>query len=333
MIKITKMYYEEDADLSYLNEKIAVIGYGSQGHAHALNLDDTGLDVVVGARKNGKSWKKAKNDELEVKKIQDAVEEAKYISMLIPDEVQPMVYENKIEPYLDKGDTLFFAHGFNVHYNQIKPPEEVNVVMVAPKGPGHLVRRVFKEDTGTPGLIAVNQNATGDAKEITLAYAKGIGCTKAGVIETSFKEETETDLFGEQVDLCGGVTEMIKTTFETLVEEGYQPEVAYFESLHELKLIVDLIHEKGLKGMWNSVSNTAEYGGLTRGENIINDKSKQNMKKILDDIQKGKFAREWISENQTGLPSMKRLREMEENHEIEEVGKELREMMPWLDGE
>jgi len=329
---LTEMYYGEDVELSKI-EKVAIIGYGSQGHAHALNLHESGVDVVVGVRKNGESWKKAVEDDLEVKTIPEAVKEATLTAILIPDEVQPDVYQKHIKPNLDPQDTLLFAHGFNIHYNQIRPPNNVNVVMVAPKGPGHLVRRVYKEGAGTPGLFAINQDVTGEAQEIALAYAKGIGCTRAGLLKTTFKEETETDLFGEQVDLCGGVTKLIKDTFETLVEAGYQPEVAYFESLHEMKLIVDLIHEQGLKGMWHSVSNTAEYGGLTRGKRVIDDNTKQNMQEILQEIQDGEFAREWILENKSGQPVLKRAREQEENHQIEIVGEELRQMMPWLQNE
>ncbi|PTD93785.1 ketol-acid reductoisomerase [archaeon SCG-AAA382B04] len=326
-----KIYQKEDAELDDIEGKIAVLGYGSQGHAHAQNLDNSGLDVVVGARKGGNSWQEAKKDGLEVKKIPKAVKESKHISILIPDEVQPEVYSEKIEPNIEENDTLIFAHGFNIHYNQIRPPENTDVVMVAPKGPGHLVRRTYEAGNGTPALFAIYQDFTNKAKQKALAYSKGIGCTRAGVLETTFKEETETDLFGEQVDLCGGVTELIKSTFETLVEEGYQPEVAYFESLHELKLIVDLIHESGLRGMWSSVSNTAEYGGLSRREKVIDENVKENMKEVLDEIQKGEFAREWILENQANLPSLEKLREKEKEHKIEEVGKELREIMPWLD--
>ncbi|OUJ18617.1 Ketol-acid reductoisomerase IlvC [Methanonatronarchaeum thermophilum] len=326
---MAEMHYGENIELNKL-DKVAIIGYGSQGHAHALNLHESGVDVVVGARKNGKSWKKAKEDGLEVKEIPKAVETATLTSILIPDEVQTKVYKEQIKPNLNPQDTILFAHGFNIHYNQIRPPKNVNVVMVAPKGPGHLVRRVYKEGAGTPGLFAVNQDVTGDAEEIALAYAKGIGCTRAGLLETTFKEETETDLFGEQVDLCGGVTKLIKDTFETLVEAGYQPEVAYFESLHEMKLIIDLIHEQGLQGMWHSVSNTAEYGGLTRGKRVIDNNTKQNMKEVLKEIQNGEFAKEWILENKSGQPVLKRAREQEKNHQIEEVGQELREMMPWL---
>ncbi len=325
-----KVYQNQDADLEKISEKIAVIGYGSQGHAHAQNLKDSGLDVVVGVRKNGDSWQKAKNDNMEVKEIPEAIKISKHISMLIPDEIQPTVYSEKIEPYIKDGNTLIFAHGFNIHYNQIKPPKETDILMVAPKGPGHLVRRTYLNEQGTPGLFAINQDFTGKAKEKALAYAKGIGCTRAGVIETTFKEETESDLFGEQVDLCGGVTQLIKTTFETLVANGYQPEVAYFESLHELKLIVDLIHESGLGGMWDSVSNTAEYGGLSRGKEIIDEEVRKKMEEVLEEIQNGEFAREWILENKANLPSLEKLREKEENHQIEKVGKDLRDLMPWL---
>jgi len=328
---MTVVYKEEDAKLKELDDRVAIIGYGSQGRAHALNLKDSGVDLVVGVRKNGESWRKAKNDGVKVEEISDAVRDSKYISILIPDEVQPQVYKEKISDYVEDGDALLFAHGFNIHYNQIVPPQDADIAMVAPKGPGDLVRRVYKNGGGTPGLMAVYQDYTGRGKDIALGYAKGIGCTRAGVIETSFKEETETDLFGEQVDLCGGVTSLIKTTFEILVNKGYQPEVAYFESLHELKLIVDLIHEKGLEGMWKSVSNTAEYGGLSRGDRVIDGRIKENMEEILEEIQNGEFAREWILENKAERPSLKRLREEERNHIIEEVGKALRGTMPWLD--
>lgn len=325
-----KVIGEKEAKLKELKGKTAVIGYGSQGHAHAQNLDDSGLDIVVGVRKNGESWKKAKEDNMDVKPIPEAIKEAKHVSLLIPDEVQPNVYEEKIEPNLNKVETLVFAHGFNVHYNQINPPKDIDVIMVAPKGPGNLVRRMYERGEGTPALFAVYQDDTNKGKDKALAYAKGLGCTRAGVIETTFKEETESDLFGEQVDLCGGVTELVKKTFETLVDNGYQPEVAYFESLHELKLIVDLIHESGLSGMWNSVSNTAEYGGLSRRERIIDEATKKEMEEILEEIQKGEFAKEWILENKANRPSLEKLRKREENHLIEKVGTKLRKMMPWL---
>ncbi len=328
---MAKVYYDSDADLKYLKDKtIAVLGYGNQGRAHALNLKDSGVDVVVGLYKQSKSWKRAEEDGLKVLEVSDAVSEADIIMFLIPDMVQPEVYKRLVRDRLEEGDMLMFAHGFNIHYNQIVPPEWVDVTMVAPKSPGHLVRRMFVEGKGVPALVAVHQNYTGEALEVALAYAKAIGCTRAGVIETTFKEETETDLFGEQVDLCGGVTELIKATFETLVEAGYQPEVAYFEALHELKLIVDLIYEGGLMKMWNAVSETAKYGGLTRGKRIINENVRVEMRKILREIQTGEFAREWILENQAGRPVYNKLLEMEREHLIEKVGRELRKMMPWL---
>ncbi|HIP25590.1 MAG TPA: ketol-acid reductoisomerase [Archaeoglobus profundus] len=328
---MAKIYYDSDVDLSFIKDKkVAILGYGNQGKAHALNLRDSGIDVIIGLYKQSKSWKKAEDDGFEVKEVKDAVAEADIITFLIPDMVQPEVYRKFVKDYIEEGDMLMFAHGFNIHYNQIVPPEWVDVTLVAPKSPGHLVRRMFIEGKGVPALVAVHQNYTGKALEIALAYAKAIGCTRAGVIETTFKEETETDLFGEQVDLCGGVAELIKATFEVLVEAGYQPEVAYFEALNELKLIVDLIYEGGLTKMWMSVSETARYGGLTRGKRIINEKVKEEMRKILKEIQTGEFAREWILENQAGRPVYTRLLEMEKNHPIEKVGKELRKMMPWL---
>ncbi len=328
---MAKIYYDSDADLKFLEDKtVAILGYGNQGRAHALNLKDSGVNVIVGLYRQSRSWKKAENDGLKVLEVEEAVREADIVMFLIPDMVQPEVYRRFVKDNLEEGDMLMFAHGFNIHYNQIVPPEWVDVTMVAPKSPGHLVRRMFVEGKGVPALVAVHQNYTGKALEIALAYAKAIGCTRAGVIETTFKEETETDLFGEQVDLCGGVTELIKATFETLVEAGYQPEVAYFEALHELKLIVDLIYEGGLMKMWNAVSETAKYGGLTRGKRIINESVREEMRKILKEIQTGEFAREWILENQAGRPVYNKLLEMESEHLIEKVGKELRKMMPWL---
>ncbi len=330
---MAKVYYDGDADLKYIKDKVvAVIGYGSQGHAHALNLKDSGVEVIVGLYEGSKSWKKAESEGLKVKKVSEAVSEANVVAMLIPDTVQPEVFEKHVKAGLDEGDMLLFAHGFNIHYNQIVPPEFVDVTMVAPKSPGHLVRRMYAEGKGVPALVAVEQDYTGEALNKALAYAKGIGCTRAGVIETTFKEETETDLFGEQVDLCGGVTELIKATFETMVEAGYQPEVAYFEALHELKLIVDLIYEGGIYAMWYSVSDTAKYGGMTRGKRIINESVREEMKKILREIQTGEFAREWILENQANRPVFNKLLKMEREHLIEKVGKELRKMMPWLKG-
>jgi ketol-acid reductoisomerase len=328
---MAKIYYDSDADLTVLKDKkVAILGYGNQGRAHALNLKDSGVDVIIGLYRQSKSWKRAEEDGLDVMEVSDAVKEADIIMFLIPDMVQPEVYRKLVKDNLEERDMLMFAHGFNIHYNQIIPPEWVDVTMVAPKSPGHLVRRMFVEGKGVPALVAVHQNYTGKALDIALAYAKAIGCTRAGVIETTFKEETETDLFGEQVDLCGGVTELIKATFETLVEAGYQPEVAYFEALNELKLIVDLIYEGGLTKMWMAVSETAKYGGLTRGRRIINENVREEMKKILKEIQTGEFAREWILENQAGRPVYNKLLEMDMNHPIEKVGRELRKMMPWL---
>ncbi len=326
-----KVYREEDADLSILKDKvIAVIGYGSQGHAHALNLRDSGLNVIVGLRPGGPSYERAKRDGFEPLSVKDACEKADVIMILLPDQTQPAVYKECIAPVLKSGKMLLFAHGFNIHYNQIVPPRDVDVAMVAPKGPGHLVRREFERGAGVPCLVAIHQDATGEALPKALAYAKGIGGTRAGVIETTFKEETETDLFGEQVVLCGGVSALIKAGFETLVEAGYQPEIAYFECLHELKLIVDLIYEGGLSFMRYSISDTAEYGDLTRGPRIINEKVREEMKKILKEIQSGEFAREWILENQAGRPVLNALRRREAEHPIEEIGKKLRAMMPWL---
>lgn len=326
-----KVYYEQDADLSILKDKvIAVLGYGSQGHAHALNLRDSGLNVVVGLKPGGPSWERAKKDGFEPVLPKEACEKADIIMILVPDQTQPALYKECIEPVLKPGKMLLFAHGFNIHYGQIVPPKEVDVALVAPKGPGHLVRREFERGAGVPCLVAVHQDATGEALKKALAYAKGIGGTRAGVIETTFKEETETDLFGEQVVLCGGVSALIKAAFETLVEAGYQPEIAYFECLHELKLIVDLIYEGGLAFMRYSISDTAEYGDLTRGPRIINEAVKAEMKKILKEIQSGEFAREWILENQAGRPVLNALRKKEAEHPIEEVGKRLRAMMPWL---
>lgn len=326
-----KIYKDEDADLSILKDKvIAVLGYGSQGHAHALNLRDSGLNVIVGLRAGGRSYEKAREHGFEPLSVREACEKADLIMILLPDQTQPEVYKNEIAPALKPGKMLLFAHGFNIHYNQIVPPKDVDVAMVAPKGPGHLVRREFEKGAGVPCLVAVYQDATGTAFQKALAYAKGIGGTRAGVIETTFKEETETDLFGEQVVLCGGVSALIKAAFETLVEAGYQPEVAYFECLHELKLIVDLIYEGGLSFMRYSISDTAEYGDLTRGPRIINDQVRAEMKKILKEIQSGEFAREWILENQAGRPVLNALRKKEAEHLIEKIGEKLRALMPWI---
>lgn len=329
---MAKIYYDSDADLKYLQgKKVCILGYGSQGHAHALNLKDSGIDVTVGLPEWDKvTWKRAEDDGMNVKTLDNAVEDADLIAFLIPDMVQPEVYRKYVKDKLEEECLLMFAHGFNIHYNQILPPENVDVAMVAPKGPGPLVRRMYLEGKGVPSLVAVHQNYTGKALDIALAYAKGIGATRAGVIETTFKEETETDLFGEQVDLCGGVAEMIKMSFEVLVESGYQPEIAYFEVLHELKLIVDLIYEGGIFNMWQAVSETAKYGGMTRGKRIFNEKTKEEMRKILKEIQTGEFAREWILENLAGRPVYNKLLEMERNHPIEKVGREIRNMIPWL---
>ncbi|ACM22294.1 MULTISPECIES: ketol-acid reductoisomerase [Thermotoga] len=325
------IYYDKDANLDLIKDKkIAIIGFGSQGHAHALNLKDSGLNVIVGLREGSKSWKKAEEQGLTVKTIEEAAKEADIIMILIPDEHQPEVYKKYIEKHLTEGKMLMFAHGFNVHYHQIIPPKNVDVTMIAPKSPGHIVRREYVEGRGVPALVAVYQDYTGKAKEIALAYAKGIGVTRAGVIETTFKEETETDLFGEQAVLCGGVTALIKAGFETLVEAGYQPEIAYFECLNELKLIVDLIYEGGLSFMRYSVSNTAEYGDYISQEKIVTREVRENMKQMLKDIQTGKFAKDWILENQAGRPFFYTMRKKESEHLIEKVGKELRKMMPWL---
>jgi len=322
----TTVYYDDDADESQIeNKTVAILGYGSQGHAQAQNLADSGVDVVVGLRKGSSSRQAAEEDGLRVATPGNAVAEADISVMLVPDTVQPDVYA-AIEDGLDAGDTLQFAHGFNIHYGQIEPPEDVDVTMVAPKSPGHLVRRTYKRGEGTPGLIAVYQDATGEAKDEALAYAEAVGCTRAGVIETSFQEEVETDLFGEQAVLCGGVTEMVRVGFETLVDAGYAPEMAYFECLNELKLIVDLMYEGGHMEMWNSVSDTAEYGGLTRGEDVIN---REGMEEILEQVQNGEFAREWINENQAHRPAYKQYRQAEQDHQLEEVGDRLRKLFAW----
>ncbi len=324
----TTVYTDSDANSEQLADKtVAVLGYGSQGHAHAQNLDDSGVDVVVGLRQSSSSRKHAEADGLRVATPTEAASEADIVVVLVPDTVQPAVYE-QIAPELDPGDTLQFAHGFNIHYGQIDPPEDVDVTMVAPKAPGHLVRRTYEHGEGTPGLLAIYQDATGDAHEEGLAYAKALGCTRAGVIETTFQEETETDLFGEQAVLCGGVTDLVKAGYETLVDAGYSPEMAYFECLNELKLIVDLLYEGGHMGMWNSVSDTAEYGGLTRGKDVIN---REAMDKILDDVQSGEFAREWVVENQANRPAYRQYRNAEQNHEIEQVGDRLRELFSWAE--
>ena len=315
-----------DGDLGLLSGKVAVIGYGSQGHAHALNLHDSGVDVVVGLREGSDSRATAEEAGVAVATPAEAVQGAQLVAFLLPDQVQPAVYR-EVAPHLDPGAVLLFAHGFNIHYGRISPPPGHDVIMVAPKGPGHIVRRIFAEGYGTPALVAVAEDASGNAREIALAYAKGIGATRAGVIETTFLEETETDLFGEQAVLCGGVTELVRLGFETLVEAGYQPEIAYYECLHELKLIVDLIYEGGLAGMRYSISDTAEYGDLTRGPRVIDEHVRENMRRLLADIREGGFAREWIEEMDAGEPHLGELRERAAGERIEEVGAELRGLM------
>ncbi len=325
------IYYADDADLSLLDGKtVGVIGYGSQGHAHALSLHDSGVDVVVGLYEGSSSWAKAEEAGLRVATVADVAQQADMTMMLVPDHLQARIYRESIQPHLVEGKTLMFAHGFNIHYGQIAPPENVDVTMVAPKAPGHRMREIFVQGSGVPGLLAIHQDASGQARDYGLAYAKGIGCTRAGVLETTFKEETETDLFGEQTILCGGVSALIKAGFETLVEAGYQPESAYFECLHELKLIVDLIYQGGLGYMRYSVSDTAEYGDYSRGPRVVDDHVKENMKRILEDIQNGSFAREWISENDEGRPRFNVMRREDTEHPIENVGKSLREMMGFL---
>ena len=327
---MAKIYYEKDVDKGALaSKKIAVIGFGSQGHAHALNSKDSGHNVVVGLRK-GDSWLRAQKARVEVTSTAEAAKTGDVIVMLVPDETQKQVYEESVRDNLEAGNALIFAHGFNVHFNQIRPEADVDVLMVAPKGPGHLVRRVYTEGGGVPALIAVHQDATGHALALGLAYADGIGSARAGVLETTFSEETETDLFGEQVVLCGGLSELIRSGFDTLVNAGYQPEIAYFECLHEVKLIVDLIHEKGITGMRDSISGTAEYGDLTRGPRIINRSTRKEMRKILKEIQDGEFAKEWIVENQAGRPVYNAVTKSQSNHLIEKVGKNLRSMMSWI---
>ena len=328
---MANVYYEGDADPSLIgSRKVAVIGYGSQGHAHALNLQDSGIDVRVGLREGSSSKGKAEAAGLRVTSIDDAASEADLVMILLPDTEQKAVYEASIAPHLSEGDALFFAHGFNIRFGQIRPPKGVDVGMVAPKGPGHLVRRTYEEGGGVPSLIAVSQDASGKARELALSYAHALGATRVGVLETTFEEETETDLFGEQVVLCGGITELVKAGFETLVNAGYQPESAYFECLHELKLIVDLMYENGISGMRFSISDTAEYGDYTRGPRIINESTRAEMKKILEEIRDGSFAEEWIAENRAGRPRFNELRARGQEHQIEKVGADLRAMMPWI---
>jgi len=328
------MFYDDDADLELLSGRtVAVIGYGSQGHAHALNLRDSGVSVVVGLRPSSASVAEAREQGLEVLSPAEAAAKGDLVMILAPDEHQAKLFREEIAPGLRPGNALLFAHGFAIHFGQVPLPDGVDVLMCAPKGPGHLVRRTYAEGAGTPGLVAVAQDATGTAMATALAYAKGIGCTRAGVIETTFAEETETDLFGEQVVLCGGLTELVRAGFDTLVEAGYNPDLAYFECLHELKLIVDLMYEKGISGMRYSISNTAEYGDLTRGRRIITDDTRAEMRKILYEIQSGQFAKEFLTENLVGRPTFNALERRDAEHKVEEVGKRLRGMMSWIDTE
>ncbi len=326
-----KVFYDQDADLSIITEKrVAVVGYGSQGHAHANNLKDSGVDVVVGLRPGSASAAKAEKVGLEVSNVTDAVDGADIVMVLVPDELQSSLYREQIEPKLKQGAALLFAHGFNIHFGFIKPRADMDVFMIAPKGPGHLVRSTFTQGGGVPCLIAIQQDASGHARDVALSYASAIGGGRAGIIETTFREETETDLFGEQTVLCGGLTSLIQAGFETLVEAGYAPEMAYFECLHEVKLIVDLIYEGGITDMRYSISNTAEYGDLTRGPRIVTDQTRAEMKKILEEIQSGKFAQEWMDENASGGAKFQALRKNAASHRIEEVGARLRDMMPWI---
>ncbi len=328
------IYYEKDADRSALDgQKIAILGFGSQGHAHAENLKDSGHDVRVGLREGSKSWAKAEEAGLRVLPTADAVAEADVVMMLLPDTSQAAAYASDVAPNLKAGDMLMFAHGFNIHFGTITPPADVDVTMIAPKGPGHLVRRTFEQGIGTPALVAVHQDSTGKARQRALAYAAGIGVARAGVIETTFKEETETDLFGEQTVLCGGATSLVQAGFETLVEAGYQPEIAYFECLHELKLIVDLMYEGGMNWMRYSISDTAEYGDYTRGPRVVDERAREEMRRILDEIQSGQFAKEWIGEAEAGFPNFLALRREERTSQLERVGQQLRSMMPWLESE
>jgi ketol-acid reductoisomerase len=326
-----KIYYDQDADLGLLKgKKIAIMGYGSQGHAHALNLRDSGQDVIIGLYKGSKSWAAAEKDGLKVAPVADAARLGDVVMILLPDQTQRAVFEESIRGGLGQGKMLMFAHGFNIHFNQVVPPPDVDVTMIAPKAPGHVMRDLFTQGPGVPALIAVQQDVSGKAKDMALAYGKGVGCTRAGVIETTFKEETETDLFGEQTTLCGGISHLIKAAFETLVEAGYQPEVAYFECMHEMKLIVDLFYQGGLAYMRYSVSDTAEYGDYTRGPRIVNEQTKTEMRKILAEIQSGEFARDWVLENQANRASFLATRKRDADHQIEEVGKRLRAMMSWI---
>jgi len=326
-----KVYYDKDADLSLIRgKKVTIIGYGSQGHAHANNLKDSGVKVTVGLRKGGASWDKARKAGIPVKEVGDAVKGADLVMILLPDEHHADVYRQEIEPNLRKGATLAFAHGFNVHFQQVEPRKDLDVVMIAPKGPGHLVRSTYTQGGGVPSLIAVAQDASGRARDLALSYAAAIGAARAGVIETTFREECETDLFGEQVVLCGGLSALIQSGFDTLVEAGYAPEMAYFECLHEVKLIVDLIYEGGIANMRYSVSNTAEYGDFTRGPRIVTDATREEMRRVLKEIQSGQFAKEFILENKAGAPTLKAMRRLAAEQEVEKVGAKLRDMMPWI---
>jgi len=326
------MFYDDDADLNLLQGKtVAILGYGSQGHAHSLNLKDSGVEVIVGLRPDSSSVEQARSKGLEVTDIADAASRGDVVMILLPDERHGVVWREHIRDGIAPGNTLLFGHGFSIHYGEIEPPPEVDVALIAPKGPGHLVRRQYLEGSGVPGLVAVHADPSGSTLQLALAYAKGIGCTRGGVIETTFKDETETDLFGEQAVLCGGVSELVQAGYETLVDAGYDSKLAYFECLHELKLIVDLMYEKGISGMRFSVSNTAEYGDYTRGKRIISEETRQAMKDVLGEIQSGAFAREWIAENRAGQENFKRMREEQAGHQIEREGKELRSMMDWIE--
>ena len=328
---MANIYYETSADLSVLeNKTVGIVGYGSQGHAHALSLKDSGVNVIVGLYEGSSSWAKAEAEGLKVSTVSELAQASDIIMMLVPDHLQGRIYRESIQPYLDSTKTLMFAHGFNIHYEQIVPPENVDVSMIAPKAPGHRVREIFTQGAGVPGLLAIHQNPSGNAIQNALAYAKGIGCTRAGVLDTTFKEETETDRFGEQTILCGGVTSLVKAGFETLVEAGYQPESAYFECMHELKLIVDLLYQGGMEYMRYSVSDTAEYGDYSRGPRVIDEQVKENMKAVLKEIQDGTFAREWIAENDEGRPRFNAMRQQDTKHPIEQVGQSLRDMMGFL---
>jgi ketol-acid reductoisomerase len=328
---MVEMYYDKDIDINILKgKKIAIIGYGSQGHAHSQNLRDSGLDVIVGELEDSKPWNDAKQKGFNVYSADEASKQADIIMFLVPDQLQKEIYYKYIKSNLEEGNILCFAHGFNIHYSQIIPQKNIDVIMIAPKGPGHIVRRMYTEDSGVPSIIAVEQDFSGKAKQYALAYAKAIGAGRVGIITTTFEEEVETDLFGEQVVLCGGTTELIRAGFDTLVEAGYQPEIAYFEVLSELKLIVDLIYERGITGMRDSISDTAEYGDMLIGKKVITPETRKNMKKILEDIQSGEFAKNWILENKAGRPVYNSIKKKEENHLVEKVGRNLRKMMPWI---